>query len=282
MDPQSQVMSLALSTSILLHAAVLFTHFTFPGNRFLDNSPALDIVLVNSKSSTKPFYADAMAQANLDGGGNTEQKRRAKSPLPSLSRNEKGDALLQATARQKQLEAEQKRLLSELSSKETVMAEVKRNPIETPKQELTGADLATHAIATARLEAQIARQLEEYQQRPRKAFVGARTQEYQLAQYVEDWRAKVERVGNLNYPESARGRTYGALKLSVTIRPDGTVDSVDIDRSSGFRILDEAAIRIVRLASPYAAFTPAIRRNWDQVVITRTWTFLPGDRITSD
>jgi protein TonB len=282
LDPQSQVMTLAVAGSLLLHGAVLFTHFSFAGNRFQDAPPALDIVLVNSKSSARPFYADALAQANLDGGGNTDQKRRAKTPLPTFNRKEQGDALRQATARQKQLEAEQQRLLAELRSKDTAAPDARRKQNETPATQPNGTDLATSALAIARLEAQIARQLEEYQQRPRKAFVGARTQEYRFAQYVEDWRVKVERIGNLNYPEAARGRAYGALRLTVSIRADGSVENMEIDRSSGFKILDEAAMKIVRLAAPFSAFPPAIARDTDIVVITRTWNFLPGDRVSSD
>src|SRR5690606_20431408 len=97
--------------------------------------------------------------------------------------------------------------------------------------------------AVARLEAQIERSLNEYAQRPRKVFIGSRAREYRFAQYVEAWRQKIERVGTLNYPEAARGRTYGSLLLSVVIRADGSVESVTVQRSSGEEVLDQAAIR---------------------------------------
>jgi protein TonB len=150
---------------------------------------------------------------------------------------------------------------------------------ETPQPQVSGQDLAASALAIARMEAQISRQLEEYNKRPRKQFVGSRAQEYRFAQYVEDWRLKVERVGNLNYPDGARGRVYGSLVLTVSIRADGNLENVEIQRSSGHQVLDRAAERIVKMASPYAVFPSNIKRDTDILVITRTWTFAPGDRL---
>ncbi len=132
------------------------------------------------------------------------------------------------------------------------------------------------------MEAQISRQFDEYSKRPRKKCVGARVSEAVEAQYVEDWRQKVERVGNLNYPDMARGRLYGNLVLTVGIRADGELESLEINRPSGHKVLDDAALRIVRLASPYGAFPSALRRNVDILVITRTWTFTNNDKLLSD
>jgi TonB family C-terminal domain len=106
-----------------------------------------------------------------------------------------------------------------------------------------------------------------------KKNIGTRVEEYRFAQYVEDWRNKVERVGTLNYPEAAKGKLFGSLILSVTIRSDGSVDKIIIDRPSGHRILDEAARRIVQMAAPYAVFPPDIRRDYEILEITRTLTF---------
>ena len=108
----------------------------------------------------------------------------------------------------------------------------KPEPAPEPAKPLSGADLVNSALALARLEAQIARQVDEYNKRPRKAFVGARAVESRFAQYVEDWRLKIERIGNLNYPDSARGRIYGSLRLTISIKPDGSVDDVQITRAS--------------------------------------------------
>jgi periplasmic protein TonB len=281
MDRQSQVMTLALTASLVLHAVFLSIQFSFPIDHLFDAVQPLDVVLVNSKSATKPFYADAHAQANLDGGGNTDKKRRAKTPLPALNRTEAGDALTQTTARQRQLEAEQQRLIAALRSANAVLPSVRSNPSDTPPQPQPGNDLTTNALAIAKLEAQIAHQVEEYQQRPRKVFLGARASEYKYAQYLEDWRIKVERIGTQNYPEAAKGLANASLQLTVLIRPNGTIDNIQIDRSSGNQQLDDAARRIVRMGAPYAVF-PANFKEADILVITKTWTFLPGDRVVTE
>jgi protein TonB len=138
-------------------------------------------------------------------------------------------------------------------------------------------------LEAMRLEAQIAKDMDAYQKRPKRRFVGARAEEYRFARYVEDWRLKVERVGNLNYPEAARQlKLYGNLLLTVAIRADGSVETVEINRSSGQRVLDAAAIHIVEMAAPFAAFPPDIKRDTDILHITRTWTFTKGDELRSE
>src|SRR5260221_12425640 len=152
-------------------------------------------------------------------------------------------------------------------------------PYRTHFRSRTGRDLANLALAAMRLQAQIDRQIDDYQKRPRTKFIGANAAEYRFAQYEEEWRAKVERIGTVNYPAEARGKLYGNLRLTVSIRPDGSVDSVELDRSSGLKVLDAAAFRIVRMAAPYATFPASIRRDTDLLVITRTWFFSQGDKI---
>ena len=136
------------------------------------------------------------------------------------------------------------------------------------------------SLEAARLEAQISRDWDAYQKKPKRNFVGARTQEYRFARYAEDWRIKVEKVGNLNYPEEAkRQKIYGSLQLIVNIKADGSVERVEVKRSSGHKELDEAAIRIVNLAAPYAAFPEDIRKDTDILGIVRTWTFTRADQL---
>ena len=106
-----------------------------------------------------------------------------------------------------------------------------------------------------------------------------RAEEYRFARYIEDWRAKVERLGTLNYPEAARGKLYGSLVLTVALTADGAVKGIEINRSSGHKILDEAARRIVQMGSPYAVFPAEIRRDTDILEITRTWFFTQGDTV---
>lgn len=283
MDPSSRSLTLALGLSILLHAAALSIHFKLPEiirDKYL--SPPLEVVLVNSKTRAKPVKADVLAQANLDGGGNTDENRRAKTPLPVLKQVEPGADAKRAARRVQELEARQLQMMTQLqAAKSVTTAEQPKSAstAEAPQPQLSGQNLATSALAIARMEAQISRQLEEYSKRPRRAFVGSRAEEYRFAQYVEDWRLKVERIGNLNYPDSARGRIYGSLVLTVSIKADGSLEAVEVRRSSGHPILDRAAERIVKMASPYAGFPANIKRDTDILVITRTWTFAPGDKL---
>jgi protein TonB len=283
MDPSSRSLTLALGASILLHAVALSIHFKLPDViRDKYGSLPLDVVLVNSKTKASPANADVLAQANLDGGGNTDENRRAKTPLPVLKEAELGADAKRAAQRVQELEAQQLKMMTQLHSAKSAASteQAKATPeTETPQVLTSGQDLATSALAIARLEAQISRQREEYNKRPKKEFVGSRAREFRFAQYVEDWRQKVERFGNLNYPDSARGRVYGSLILSVSIRADGNLDAVEVQRSSGHQILDRAAERIVKMASPYASFPANISRDTDVLVITRTWTFAPGDKL---
>lgn len=280
-DSSSRVFLLALAGSVVLHALLLCAHFKYPDATRLKNPPQiLDVVLVNSKTKSKPTLSDVQAQANLDGGGNTDQNRRASTPLPVLNETERGTDLKRASRRVKEFEAQQQRLLTQLESKAGVVpVEARPEPSVEPPPQASGADLATSALALARMQAQISRRIEEYNQRPRKQFIGARAREHRFAQYVEGWRIKVERLGNVNYPEDARGRVYGSLILTVSIKTDGTLDAVEVNRSSGHQVLDRAAERIVRMAAPYAAFPSDIRKDTDVLVITRTWTFAPGDKL---
>ena len=125
--------------------------------------------------------------------------------------------------------------------------------------------------------------MDAHQQRPRRRFVGARTQEYRFARYIEDWREKIQRVGDLNYPQAAREqRLHGSLVVTVAIRSDGSVERVEVNRPSGQSVLDEAARRIVALAAPFGAFPPDIAKDTDVLHITRTWIFTPADRFIAE
>jgi protein TonB len=283
LDQRSRVLSAAVMVSLLLHGLFLSLHFRFPGElRWHRTDQALDVILVNASSRQRPSRADALAQANLDGGGTAEDDRRAKTPLPVIDPRRPGRDLRQAERRVRELEALQRKLLAQTRTPAPALAvgKQRRAPAESPAR--AGRDAAELSLAAMRLQAEIARNLEAYQKRPRKKFIGASAVEYRFAQYEEDWRRKIERVGTLNYPSAARGRLYGNLRLTVTLRADGNVAGVELDRSSGLKMLDDAAFRIVRMASPYAAFPPAIRRDTDQIVITRTWFFGRGDRFWTE
>lgn len=279
--PSNRRLMVAIGVSLAIHALLMTLHFSFPEASKAAREKALDIILVNAKSAKKPTDPQALAQANLDGGGNSDDDRRIKTPLPPTPQQTQGSEIERMQKRVRELNAAQQRLLTE--AKNARAAAPARNAAEqpTPAASLSGLDLAESARAMARLEGEIAKNVDEYNKRPRKKFIGARAEEYRFAQYIEDWRQKVERIGTLNYPEAARGKLYGSMVLTVSINADGTLGRVDVNRSSGYKVLDDAARRIVQMASPYSPFPPEIRRDTDIIEITRTWYFTQGDQLSA-
>jgi len=275
----------ALGASILVHAVLLAIRFRpFDPTRITDRTPPLEVALVNAKSKLKPVVADILAQSNLDGGGNTELPRRAKSPLPVLPKTSATGEIAVAAQRLDVLEQEARELMTRIKGGPAITPPVPK-PVEAPEPvKLPSADeMMQRSLESMRIEARIAKDIENYQQRPKRRFVGARAEEYRLARYVEDWRMKIERVGNLNYPEAARSlQLYGSLLLTVSIRSDGTVENVEVNRSSGQAVLDSAAVKIVEMSAPFAAFPPDIKRDTDVLHITRTWMFTKGDELRSE
>jgi protein TonB len=268
--------------SIMLHAFLLFgIALVMPDPRNVANYlQPLQVVLVNSKSNSRPLISDALAQDNLDGGGNTAEERRAKSPLPTI-RDDLKFIPEQRAMRVTALEEESKRMLTQQKSDySTAQPELKK---QENKAASNGEDLVQRALEIVRLEAQIDKDHNTLQTWPKRKFIGARTQEYRFAQYIEDWRIKVERIGNMNYPQRARDlKIYGKLQLSVSINKDGSLVNVEVSKSSGHRLLDAAAIRIVRLAAPYSPLPPNITKDVDILTITRTWSFASSDTLESE
>ena len=253
--------------SVLLHLVVLAVHFSpLDLAKFDRNGPPLEVALVNAKSASKPTKAEILAQAHLDGGGNTDANRRAKSPLPVLPKESASNHLAVATQKVEQLEQRASEMMAQLKAAAPV-AVPQPKPNETPERtELPSAtELMQRTLESMRLEAQIAKEMDAYQKRPKRRFIGARAEEYRFARYVEDWRLKVERIGNLNYPEAARAqKLYGSLLLTTGIRADGSVESIVVERSSGQRILDLAAQPHRRDGGPLCAISarhPARHRH---------------------
>ncbi len=261
--------------SIAAHAIVLSIHFELPKLfRKPPESPPLEVSLVNAKTLSRPSKADFLAQANLDGGGNTDAKRRLSSPLPRAAMDAQQMQLALAQEQVQSLETQTRELMRQLKSKNAIANQ--REATESARAEAasTMKQLSEKALELQRLEAQIAREFDAYQQRPKKRHIGARAAEYRFARYVEDWRQKVEKVGNDNYPTVARERRiHGSLVLTVGIKSDGRVESIEIDRPSGQKILDAAAVKIVERSAPFSPFPQDIRHDTDILYITRTWSF---------
>ena len=272
------ILPITLAVSVVVHAIVLLITFVPPN---LDGSkyvPHLDVVLVNSKTSAKPAKADALAQANLDGGGNTEADRRAKTSLPKLNNVEVARNVQLASKQVRRLEEEAQRLLVSSQGSHSTADSTKPAP-ELPREaRLEDTAAEQQRLRIAQLEAQIAKEWDEYQKLPRRKFIGARTEGVVYAEYVDKWRQRIEKIGTQYFPDEARRRKlYGSLVMTVHIKADGSVEKVEIDRSSGFRLLDTAARRAVDLAGPFPPFPAAVRKDWDILSISRTFSYTRSD-----
>jgi protein TonB len=282
------VFTYALIASLAIHAVLAVIQFrAIELAKKQDRGPPLEIALVNAKSIAKPMKADILAQANLEGGGNTDANRRAKTPLPVLPKERQSSEIAVVTQRVEKLERQTKELMTQMKGAPIAVETPAPAPAAAESAEKSDLPSATElmqkTLEVMRLEAQIAKDMDAYQKRPRRKHLGASAEEYRFARYVEDWRLKVERVGNLNYPEAARQmKLYGNLILTVSIRADGSVEKVIVDRSSGRKVLDAAAVKIVEMSAPYAPFPSDIARDTDILDITRTWRFAPGDELRSE
>jgi periplasmic protein TonB len=272
--------TVALAFSLVFHSVLLLITFAFPDSLASKNLPkSIEVVLVNSKSHTRPVKADAIAQADLDGGGNTQEARRAKTNLPALPDMPPDADVALASKRVQQLESEAQRLMTQLQAGNQVVQPqtVARDPVLAPDAPVI-ADTPQEHTEIARLEAQIAREWEAYQELPKRKFIGSRTQGAIEAQYLDSWRQRIERVGTANFPEDARRQgVFGTVMVTVAVRADGSVEQIDIDRSSGSPILDAAVERIVHLAGPFKPFPDALRKEADILHITRNWSFTRSD-----
>lgn len=276
------LLAIAFLLSLAIHALALSVGFTMDGGprpRELDRG--LEVVLVNARHARAPEKADVLAQANLDGGGNSEQNARPKSPLPPQPTQRDGDALAESRKRTSDRSAARPEVMTAPTSAAQTQAAVQQPDPAAVEPKPSGLDLLDSVAAAARLEAEIDRKLDEYAKRPRKMFIGAKAKEYRFAQYLEDWRQKIERVGTLNYPEAARGRIYGSVLVFVAIKSDGTLIHAEIQRSSGEKVLDEAALRILNLAAPFAPFSNDLREKADIIEFARTWTFTNDSSVTT-
>lgn len=277
---QNDRLGVTVFGSFLVHMVVILgVTFTLPKLRDLPGLPTLEITLVQTASDKRPENPEFLAQANQDGGGDSDAADMAKNPLPvrEISPVNREFPTFQSFP-QKRVQSEHE-MTALLTQKDARKIKAQHTNPEKKELQLQPPNLGLMARAeiqdeSARLNAEISRTWQEYQKRPRHKFLNARTQEYKYAAYMDAWRAKIERIGNLNYPEEAKQRHLtGNLLLDVALNANGTVNNISVQRSSGQKILDDAAIRIVELAAPFAPFPPEIREDVDILHITRTWKF---------
>jgi protein TonB len=257
-----------------LHAAILLgIGFVLDYKPLTHPLETLDVVLVNWKSDSKPVEADFLAQASQQGGGESDRAERPSqentgaSPGPADGE----DAVDQEKQDSGAVDAAREQVLVEDINSDFTQ-QVTR--VEQPDTLPSAATLMQESMTMSRLQPGIQRDRESQSKLPRRKWISANTREIEFAAYQHAWVAKVERVGNMNYPEEVRRlKLVGDLILTVGINRDGSVESIEITRSSGKPLLDQAATRIVRLAGPYSPLPDNINEHVDVLHITRTWVF---------
>ncbi len=330
----SDRLGFTLFIAIVAHAIVVLGVTFAPHERARELVSTLDIILVQHRSDEAPEDVDYLAQANQDGGGDSEAAERPATPLKAPFVGPIPDiamasppAQVREEVRSTELEpVETKSAAAEdvaprappipvltqdkVETPEQAVAKPSVEPARTPDTRIvteaerkpepepepqartemppqttktvSAAALINRSRALASLSAEIDRRLQAYAKRPKRKWITARTKEHKYAAYMEAWRQKVERVGNLNYPDEARRMNLsGNLLLDVALRPDGSVEEIILRRSSGKKVLDDAAIRIVELAAPFARFPKSIAEETDILHVERTWQFLSGNRFSS-
>lgn len=248
----------------------------------------LEIMVVQNRTASKePEQADFLAQANQEGGGEEMEAVRPKTttPLPSdkpLTKPQ-GEPLPAGTPEPPPPQPERPVLATNSPSTHKVPSPKEERPTPPKPKPLNIAQILADEKQIAQMTAELDRRKVAYAKRPRRRTISAATKEYKYANYLDAWKRKVEKIGNLNYPDEARRRKlYGNLILRVSLKADGTIEEIEVRKSSGHKLLDDAAIRIVRLAAPYAPFPEEIRKETDVLDIVRTWQFLNTNRLFSD
>ncbi|MEN8204591.1 MAG: TonB family protein [Pseudomonadota bacterium] len=264
--------ALTLFFALILHAMIILgITFGLHDDPAPENVlPTLDIT-VSNRRTPPPDEADYLAQTSQEGGGNTSERVRPTQATPEQAPAVKPQQATPAPAQVITTDAAEMKH----HQKDKVIP-------DTEKPEVTATELIERSMEMINLNEQLNESMQAYAQRPRHIYVSARTQEYKYANYMREWVKKVERVGNLNYPDEARREGLsGKLIMDVTMQADGTVRNINIMRPSGHPIIDEAAIRIVNLAAPFAPFPSEIRKNADILHITRTWEFSTTNQLKS-
>jgi len=271
--PTADRLALTLFIATALHALLILgvSFDAFDQDPADQKTPTLDITVVKTKSTPPPDEYDYLAESSQDGAGNTDDKVRPQQQMieqaPPVAMSEPEEAPTPVLTQETSPRAQQ---------------ESRDSPSEKKTDHASAAELINRSMEMLTLNEQINQSLQAYSKAPQSKFISARTKEFKYASYMRDWVAKVERVGELNYPDAARRQNLsGKLIVQVALFPDGNVREITIRKPSGHKILDDAAVRIVKLAAPFAPFPDDIRAETDILYITRTWVFTSSNRLTS-
>lgn len=277
---------ITLFFAVVVHAIIILGvgFDAFKLDRAASDAPPLDVTIVHTLAETTPEKADYLAQANQEGGGNTQEKVRpesapvaAVSPLPSPGN---ADAMQLPVESEHQPEP----LASSPITVDTAPTKMFIGDEQPPQQEPVpvAAELVRKSMDMVQLEAELAEMTRVYSKSQRTKLLVPNTMSHVEAAYLDSWQKKVELVGNMNYPDKAKQmKLSGKLLLVVSVSADGSINGIDLVRSSGHKLLDDAAIRIVKLAAPFAPLPEAIRKDTDVLKIPRIWNFSIGNTLST-
>lgn len=280
-------LSFTLFLALVLHG-LLILGITFKLPDPETTSQTIEITLANHKSDKAPEQADFLAQHNQEASGTEEEARQ----LTTERTADFADSQIREVNPAPQQQAATPRINQDHPVVSTIdesrlVTSIEPNPEERDEQLLREGLTQEQPVITAEiasLQAKLDRQRQEYAKRPRiRTLTSVSTRESYDAKYLHDWSSKIEQVGNRNYPQEALSRRItGSMRLSVVLNPDGTIYEIEVLQASGHRILDDAALQIVRLAAPFAAFPAEIRAHSDRLKIIRTWNFQIDGLSTSE
>ena len=264
----------AVAVSVLLHGALLTVRFVDPEgfNRIFDDTP-LEVILVNARSDDKPIKPQAIAQANLAGGGETE-KGRATSPLPPSAFNNPGEDLDEAQRQVQQMQDIQQQLLAQIRREMALLPPPDPSkPLQSPEE----AQREERRRQMLRMLAEIEKRINDENARPKKRYISPATREEAYAAYYDNLRRRIEERGTRDFPEVAGQKLYGELTMNLTIDAQGKVIEAEVVRPAKSNVLNRRAVAIVHAAGPFGPFTPEMRRQADQIVVTSRFRFTRTD-----
>ena len=263
-------LQLALLASLAVHAVLLTVRFVDPErfNRMFKDTP-LEVILVNARSDEVPLQAQAIAQANLAGGGEA-LSGRATSPLPPSPTIEVGETTEDSLRQIQELQEQQQQLLAQIRREVALLP-----PPDPARDAGTPEERAQEERRRQLLRylAEIEKRINEENARPKKRYISPATREAEYALYYDALRRKIEERGTRDFPEHQGRKLYGELTMNLTVDAEGRVVEADIVRPSSSRTLDRRAIAIVRAAGPFGRFTADMRRQADQIVVTSRFRF---------
>ena len=287
MDQNQDLLSVTAFFSALVHAIIILgISFKLPDIKALENTDnTLDVVLINTPNDEVPVESDTVSTSDNLGGG--EDDKEASSPIPYQVVTPSPVQSIKKTATQ---ESNNTKTPDQFITAQTAKVAINKKPQQETKLQskpkTTGEDRVTtktqRQLERERLVAKLSQSFEDYSKRPKKEFLSPTTSKHEAAKYLDDWRKKVVAVGNANYPIQAKAKgIYGTLILTVEINRNGTIAAIQINNPSPHKILNDAAMRFVRNASPFDSFPDSINVDTDILVITRAFHFLENNRLSS-